>query len=69
MPFQNYDPVGDHIDNTGKILVALQPISPLHSDVYLITEANSSNPFNLLVRIKQNMSRRMNAMNYDKWIL
>ena len=30
IPFQNYDPINAQIENTGKSLVLLQPISPLH---------------------------------------
>ena len=41
IPFQNDDPINAHIENTGKILVALQPKYPLHSVVYPISEAKS----------------------------
>ena len=47
--FNNDDPISAHIENTYKLLVALQPTHPLHSIVYPILEANLSNPFNLLI--------------------
>ena len=40
IPFQNYNPINDQLDNTGKSLVALKPKSPLHYVVYPISEAN-----------------------------
>ena len=49
LPFQNDDPINAHIDKTGKSLVALQPKSPLHSVVSLISGANSLITFNLLI--------------------
>ena len=51
-PFRDYDPINYQLNNTGMFLVAFQPISPLHSIVYPISEANSSTPFNLLIRLK-----------------
>ena len=54
IPFQNYDPINSQTENTGKILVALQPTSPLYYVVYPISEAKSSTTFNLLVRFKKN---------------
>ena len=38
--FQNDDPINDQIENTGKISVALQPKSPLHSRLYTISEVH-----------------------------
>ena len=52
IPFQNDDPVNDQLENTDKILVALQAKSPLHYVVYLISEANSSTQFKLLILLK-----------------
>ena len=52
IPFQNDDPINAQLENTGKILVALQPKYPLHYVVYPILEANSSTPFHLLIRLK-----------------
>ena len=54
MPFYKYDPLNYQPENTDKILVVLQPKSPLHSVVYPILEANSSTPLHLLIRLKQN---------------
>ena len=51
--FHNYDPINAHIMNTGKILVALKPKSPLYYVVYPISEANLSTTFNLLINLKQ----------------
>ena len=31
IPFQNDDPISSQLENTGNIIVALQPKSPLHS--------------------------------------
>ena len=45
LPFHNDHRINDQLDNTGKILCALQPTSQLNSVVYLILEANSSIPF------------------------
>ena len=52
--FKNNDPINAQLENTGKILVALQPTYPLNFVVYPISEANSSTPFNLLIHFKQN---------------
>ena len=50
IPFQNIlstdDLINYYIENTGKILVALQHTPPLHSFVYQISEAKPSTPFN-----------------------
>ena len=51
-PFQNNDHIGAQIENTGKMLVPLQPKSLLHSVVNLILEANSIDRFNLLTSLK-----------------
>ena len=39
--FQTDDPINSHLDNTGKILAALQPTSSLNSILYPISEGNS----------------------------
>ena len=52
--FQTDDTINDHLDNTGKILVALKPKPPLNSVVYPIPEAKSSTTFNFLTPLKQN---------------
>ena len=46
IPFQNDDTINSQLENTGHFLVALQPTPPLHSVVYPISEANSSDTFN-----------------------
>ena len=61
--FQNDNHINDLLDNTGKHLVALEPNTKLHSVVNLVSEANSSTPFNLLIQLKQNRSWGMNVMN------
>ena len=33
IPFQNDDPINDHLDNTGKSFFEFQPTVPLHSVV------------------------------------
>ena len=67
--FHNDDPMNNHLDNTGKIIVALQPKSTLKYVAYKISEENTSTPFNLLIRLKQNKWRRINVMNHEKWTL
>ena len=67
--FHNDDPVNLQLDNTGKILVSLQPKYPLHYVVYPIPEANSSTKFNLLIRLKKNRGWEMNLMNDGKLML
>ena len=52
--FQNDDFINSQLENMGKLLVALQPKSPLHSVVYPISEANSSTLFRFLVRFNKN---------------
>ena len=52
--FQNGYPMNTHLDNTGKIIVALQPKSLLKYIAYTISEEKSSTPFNLLIRLKEN---------------
>ena len=52
--FQNDNHINDLLDNKGKHLVALEPNTKLHSVVYLVSEANSSTPLNLLIQLKQN---------------
>ena len=69
IPFNNDDPINSQLENTWNILVALQIKYPLNYIVYPILEANSSTPFNLLIRLKQNRWWGMNVMNYGKWIL
>ena len=49
IPFHNYDPINAQLENTGKLLFALQHTSPLHSVVYSISEANPSTSFNLMI--------------------
>ena len=66
IPFQNDDHMNAQLENTGKISVLLKPKSSLHSVVYPISEANSSSPFNFLIRFKQNKSWEMNIMNDGK---
>ena len=41
IPFQNYDTINAHLDNTAKISVALQTTSPLYSVVYPIYHLTS----------------------------
>ena len=53
-PFQNDDPINSQFENKGKLSVALQPKSSLHSDVYPFSEANSSTPLNLLINLRRN---------------
>ena len=52
IPFQNDDPINYQLHKTGKILVALHPKYPLHSAVYIISEAKSSTSSNVLMRFK-----------------
>ena len=66
IPIHNYDPINDQLENTGKILFALQPTSPLHSCVYPVSDPNSSTPFNLLVQFKRNRLWVMNVVNFGK---
>ena len=53
IPFQNDYPINAQLENTGKILVALQPKYPWHYVVYPILEVNSSTPFSLLIRLNK----------------
>ena len=69
IPFHNDDPINAQLDNTGKIIVALQPTPPLHSFVYPISEEKSSAQSNLLMIFKWNMWWGMNVMNDGKLIL
>ena len=39
-PFQDYGPINTRLENTGKLLGALQPKYPLHYVVYQISESN-----------------------------
>ena len=66
VPFHNDDPIHSQLENTGKIVVELQPTSLLYYSVYPILEANSSNPFNSLIRLNQNSRWGMNVMNDGK---
>ena len=68
IPFHNNDPINNQLENTGDILVALQPKYPLHSVVYPISESKSSTTFKSLIRLKQNRWWVMNVMNNGKWI-
>ena len=52
---QNDDPIYAQLDNTGKNVSSLQPKYLLYYDVYPISDANLSTPFNLLVRLRRNM--------------
>ena len=52
--FHNDDHMNVQIEKTDKHLASLQPKSLLHSIVYLISEAKSSTPFHLLIRLKRN---------------
>ena len=54
IPFQSGDPVDAQLDNTCKIVVELQSMCLLHYVVYQISKGKSSNPFNLLICLKQN---------------
>ena len=56
IPFQNDDPINYLIENTGKILVVLQPTSPLHCVAYPILEANPSTPLSLLIHSIQHIT-------------
>ena len=67
--FHNYYPINDHIYNTGKNLVSLQLTPPLHYVVYQNSEANSSNPYKLLVLLNQNRRWGVNSINDGKLIL
>ena len=69
IPFQNGDPIYYQLDNTGKILFALQPTSSLQSFVYPISEANSSTPFNFLIFLKHKRWWVINVINDGKSIL
>ena len=53
IPYHNDNPLNSQLEKTGIILVALQPKYPLHSVVYLISEAKSSTSFNLLIIFKR----------------
>ena len=66
--FQNDDPINAQLDNTGNILVTLQPYYPFHYVVYPISEANSSTPFNFLIHLKKSRWWGMNAMNNEKQV-
>ena len=52
IPFQNYDHLSAQLENKGKISVSLHPKYPLHSAVYIISEAKSSTSSNVLMRFK-----------------
>ena len=54
IPFQNGDPINAQLENTGNVLIALQPTPTLHYVVYPILEAYLSTPFNLLIRFNKN---------------
>ena len=54
--FHNDNCINAQLESTGKILVALKPKSPLNYVVYKISEAHSSNPFNLLIRLRKTVN-------------
>ena len=64
--FQNGDFINDQLDNTRIFLFALQFTPPLHYVVYPISEANWSNPLNLLLNLKKKKKLVMNFMNDRK---
>ena len=67
--FYNDDSINYQLEITGRILVALQPKYPLQYVVYLISEANSSTPFTLLIQLNQNRWWIMNIIHDGKLTL
>ena len=64
--FHNNDPINDQLDNTGKISVALQPVSSLHFVVYPISEAKPSTPFTFWYALIKGSSWLLNKP-YEWW--
>ena len=69
IPFHNYDPINDQLQNIVKTIGFITTHVLNTFLVYLISEANFSNTFNLLICLKRNRLWVMNVINDRKLII